>query len=237
MSETDNLQGAQQKAVKMLESNGLTKMSSWVGEGPMTFRVAGLVGGLVMFLQSLFGFFDQFLSLKPLAATLSVYTLFMGFVIVMLEGQCFPQSIKKVIRSQAKFLTLVNGRGIFYIFVGTLNMAQNDFARTCVGLYMAVIGVVMFGVGVHSKGKLDHVRALLKDESVVRAAFNTVDIEGDNALTAEELGMLCTNLGSTLEPNELETALHSLDKNGDGKVSYDEFIAWWKGDNSSGFVY
>ena len=69
---------------------------------------------------------------------------------------------------------------------------------------MAVIGVVMFGVGVHSKGKLDHVRALLKDESVVRAAFNTVDIEGDNALTAEELGMLCTNLGSTLEPNELE---------------------------------
>ena len=121
------------QAVKMLESNGLTKMSSWVGEGPMTFRVAGLVGGLVMFLQSLFGFFDQFLSLKPLAATLSVYTLFMGFVIVMLEGQCFPQSIKKVIRSQAKFLTLVNGRGIFYIFVGTLNMAQNDFARTCVG--------------------------------------------------------------------------------------------------------
>lgn len=223
----------------MLESNGLTKMSTWVGDGPMTFRVASLLGGLAMILQSFFGFFNQFLSLKPLAATLSVYTFLMGFVIVMLEGQGFlyPASLKRIIRSQAKFLTLVNGRGAFYIFVGTLLMAQGNLGQTVTGLYMVVVGFVMFGVGYHSKGKLDHVRTLLKDESVVRAAFNTVDIEGDNCLTAEELGMLCTNLGSTLEPQELEAALQSLDKNGDGKIQYDEFISWWKGDNSSAFMY
>jgi hypothetical protein len=39
------------QAGELLQTNGLSKMSTWVGEGPMTFRAAALVGGVVMVIQ------------------------------------------------------------------------------------------------------------------------------------------------------------------------------------------
>ena len=72
-------------------------------------------------------------------AILSLYTLFFGFVVVMLEGRgsMYPSNWKKMIRSQAKFLTLLNGRGALYAFLGTLLMAQwPSFGSFLLGVYM-----------------------------------------------------------------------------------------------------
>jgi Ca2+-binding EF-hand superfamily protein len=38
---------------------------------------------------------------------------------------------------------------------------------------------------------------------------------------------ICADMGTTLNKNELESALFMLDKNGDGKVSLEEFQVWW----------
>eukprot|EP00613_Pedinella_sp_CCMP2098_P006790 CAMPEP_0171599698 /NCGR_PEP_ID=MMETSP0990-20121206/3882_1 /TAXON_ID=483369 /ORGANISM="non described non described, Strain CCMP2098" /LENGTH=121 /DNA_ID=CAMNT_0012161513 /DNA_START=596 /DNA_END=962 /DNA_ORIENTATION=+ len=72
-------------------------------------------------------------------------------------------------------------------------------------------------------------------QNVVRAAFDAVDAQGDGSLTAEELGALCTNLGSTLEAHELEATLQTLDTDDNGKIEFGEFMAWWKGGAQTGF--
>lgn len=43
------------------------------------------------------------------------------------------------------------------------------------------------------------------------------------------LASLCSDLGSPLDYNTLESALLILDTNANGKISYDEFIGWYKG--------
>jgi len=223
---------AQKKAEEMVEQHGLTKMSTWVGEGPMTFRVAALAGGFVMILQGFYSFLGEFLTLSMLQAILDIYTFFFGFVIVMLEGRGFlyPSSVKALLARQAKFLTLLNGRGALYVFLGTLRIAQwPDLGATLLGWYMVLLGLTMAIVGHHAKTKLDTVRVLLPEEQLVRMAFQKADVEGDGSLTLAELGQLCSTLGSTLGAHELETALATLDRNGNGQVEYAEFLDWWKG--------
>jgi hypothetical protein len=58
--------------------------------------------------------------------------------------------VKRAIKVQAKFLTLLNGRGAFYVFVGTLLMAQGNLGSFVVGVYMAAVGSTMFIVSRHS---------------------------------------------------------------------------------------
>jgi len=191
-------------------------------------------------LQGFIGFFNHFMSLSLLQACLSVYTFFFGFVIVMLESQgiFFPDDWKKRIKVQAKFLTMLNGRGALYVFLGTLLMAQwPDFWESIAGLYMAFLGSFMFFVGLHTKSKLDSVRSSLKNEAAARAAFKAADANGDGSLIVEELAVLCAHMGSSLGTQELESALQTLDKDGNGSVEEDEFIHWWKGGGTRVLYY
>ena len=43
------------------------------------------------------------------------------------------------------------------------------------------------------------------------------------------MASLCSDLGSPLDYNTLESALLMLDVNANGKISYEEFIGWYKG--------
>jgi Ca2+-binding EF-hand superfamily protein len=49
---------------------------------------------------------------------------------------------------------------------------------------------------------------------------------------AHRLAELCKSLGSPLSYNVLESAILLLDKNNDGKIQYDEFLAWYKSGNT-----
>jgi Ca2+-binding EF-hand superfamily protein len=77
----------------------------------------------------------------------------------------------------------------------------------------------------------------LSTEEVVKSAFDAADESHDGALSAAELALLCLALGSTLEPQEVEAALQTLDTDGNGKIEYEEFIKWWKGEGAKGFLY
>ena len=46
----------------------------------------------------------------------------------------------------------------------------------------------------------------------------------------KELNALCTELsgGRRLTPMEVESAYFKLDTNGDGKITVDEFVDWWR---------
>jgi Ca2+-binding EF-hand superfamily protein len=51
------------------------------------------------------------------------------------------------------------------------------------------------------------------------------------ALDPAELSALVASLGTTLTLNQLESAVFVLDKNEDGKITFEEFLGWYKGND------
>ena len=56
--------------------------------------------------------------------------------------------------------------------------------------------------------------------------FQAIDTDGSGALSPAEIGRLCDGMGSALSPAELQQAMHSIDSDHNGNVSFEEFAAW-----------
>lgn len=66
----------------------------------------------------------------------------------------------------------------------------------------------------------------------IRHVFNTFDVDAGGYLSVVELSTLTTELGEDMDGDEIRSAMDRLDVNGDGKVKFDEFVAWWAEDDS-----
>ncbi|XP_075409296.1 calmodulin-like protein 3 [Tenrec ecaudatus] len=55
-------------------------------------------------------------------------------------------------------------------------------------------------------------------------AFKRVDTSGDGAIDAKELGQALQKLGKNLSEEELKALISKVDKDGDGRISLQEFL-------------
>eukprot|EP01050_Picozoa_sp_SAG11_P032905 SAG11_NODE_10919_length_796_cov_1.411765_1_plen_186_part_01 len=68
-----------------------------------------------------------------------------------------------------------------------------------------------------------------KERSRVEALFNDIDDDGGGTLDREEVGHLLSRLsGGDVADQELSAAMSELDADGDGEISFDEFLEWWQ---------
>uniref|UniRef100_A0A7S2BIR7 EF-hand domain-containing protein n=1 Tax=Florenciella parvula TaxID=236787 RepID=A0A7S2BIR7_9STRA len=216
------------KVKSFMASSHLSNMKDWVGDGPITLRAAALFGGAMLVLTGFFGTLGSLFS--PLKLIMEAYMFCFGVLIVMLEAKnnLCKDNWMNILKKEAKFLTLLAGRGYFYIVLGTLLMAQwPDVGNFLLGLYMTCVGGLMTVVGLHAKAKMDKMKGHIKDEAAVVAAFKKADVDQTGSLSIEQLASLCKELGSDLDRLELEAAVGSLDKDGSGSVEYEEFFDWW----------
>lgn len=59
----------------------------------------------------------------------------------------------------------------------------------------------------------------------LRDAFKEFDMDGDGAITSEELRFAMIKLlGEQTSKKEIEEVVKEVDKNGDGKVDFEEFV-------------
>ncbi|KAK3738734.1 hypothetical protein QZH41_018112 [Actinostola sp. cb2023] len=63
-----------------------------------------------------------------------------------------------------------------------------------------------------------------KLEDNLRQAFRVFDRNGDGYISADELRYALTNVGEKLTPSEAEEFISMLDRDGDGKLVYEEFV-------------
>lgn len=62
------------------------------------------------------------------------------------------------------------------------------------------------------------------EEEDMRTAFKVFDIDGNGFIDAQELRQTMHDLGEELSERDISAMIRSADKNGDGKIDYEEFI-------------
>mmetsp|Transcript_6355 Transcript_6355/g.6571 ORF Transcript_6355/g.6571 Transcript_6355/m.6571 type:complete len:255 (-) Transcript_6355:46-810(-) len=199
-------------------------------DGRYTWKVFGLIAGILLVVNALLGFTSQVLSLSPLMAILNLYMLLFGLILIALEYKDKTYTIRfiNIIRKESFFLTRPYGRGAFYTFCGTLLICKGGLVNLIMGLFISALGIFIFIASRRAVQALQQQKAALFDEEAVKQKFNELDTDKSGSLDAAELAKLCQSLGSPLNYNQLESAIMLLDKDGNGKVDYSEFLQWWQ---------
>lgn len=66
-------------------------------------------------------------------------------------------------------------------------------------------------------------------EEEVAQRFSNYDDEGQGTIECRHLGALMTDLRVPLNPHQLSQAIAQLDREKSGKISFGEFLLWWRG--------
>ena len=66
--------------------NKIEEVKHLATEGPLTFQVLALIGGVAMAVQSVFGSMGKFFSFSPLQMMIEVYCGIFGLLTIILEG-------------------------------------------------------------------------------------------------------------------------------------------------------
>jgi calmodulin len=68
------------------------------------------------------------------------------------------------------------------------------------------------------------------DLAELRHAFDTCDSNGDGWIINSEFSQLLHALDHGLSEDECQLAFEITDADGDGSISFEEFMGWWTGD-------
>ena len=69
-----------------------------------------------------------------------------------------------------------------------------------------------------------HKMADVKSEGALKMSFSVFDATGDGYMDSEELRNLMINVGEPVTIDDVNTLIKEVDRNGDGKVDYEEFV-------------
>ena len=135
----------------------------------------------------------------------------------------------------AKFIGRLQGRGLLYIFLGSVQFGQHFWFTYISGGVMIAAGIACVVVARHAVGKLNKLHAAVvqshaNEPEAMRATFAKYDADHSGALELPELAQVATELGTDLTKNELVAVFNLLDVDKDGKIEIEEFSAWWTGD-------
>ena len=210
-------------------SEKLSYLKKAVEDGDGSWKYLGFIAGVSIMFISLMGFLSSLFGFALVLSILYMYVFCAGALMAALEvkDSFIPAAYREKIRKEALFLYRPYGRAGFYFFIGLVMFSIGGFMTSLVGVYTAGVGVYIYYGCAQDMKSLEVLRAQAHDEAAMRAQFNAADSSGDGTLSPAELATVCAALGTTLKKNELETAVFVLDKNDDGKISFEEFKAWW----------
>lgn len=212
-------------------SEKLINLQKAVEEGDGSWKYLGFVAGIAIMFVSFMGFLSALFGFAPVLSLLYMYVFCAGALMAALEfkDSFIPMSYREMIRKEALFLYRPYGRAGFYFVIGTIMISIGGLMTPLVGIYTAGVGVYIYYGSAQAMKSLEALRAQAHDEAHMLSQFKTADLDGDGFLSPSELSNVCASLGTTLKKSELETAIFILDKNEDGKISFEEFKSWWIG--------
>ncbi|CAK9104262.1 unnamed protein product [Durusdinium trenchii] len=130
------------------------KVKDYIQRGPEGVGYLCFVGGAASVFLGLLGFLDiAGILMSPLQYLVNAYQTGFGLVVCVLEAPPEWLSNARLAKAQrfihefAKFLTTFGGRGLFYLFQGSLDLSLDTYSLTwLVGCYMCCMGGVCIGM-------------------------------------------------------------------------------------------
>ncbi|GAB5357447.1 hypothetical protein AAMO2058_000375500 [Amorphochlora amoebiformis] len=221
-----------ERAVKRAKDEA-HKLGRSAGKLSKGLSCMAFVGGLLTAMLSFLGIFNV---LDPLQILVEVYTFFFGILISILEmqHQCIPLAF---FRTWARFLTTTGGRGLFYMYVGSLILAKWTLLSLGVGGYMFAVGCMYVFTSCSNRDSRGEELRKFEGESKqkgaaevkenIKAVWANLDPENDGAIYTIQLGKLCKELGNPLSKEDLREAKKQLDPDKVGEIEFTDFLSWW----------
>lgn len=181
-----------------------------------------------------------FTTFAPLDLIDEVYLLGFGALMFVLDAPCNPKiliPVKAGIRKYCKFWNRFMGRGIWYIFLGTMTFATlwenniSKFLAVILGIFVFGVGLFTAIVGVIKSRKLEKVRVPVSQN---RASGKLESLYKNFARTAPELGLMPAEFndmaqqvkGITFDSDELLLICNALAVGPSGGISYQSLDFW-----------
>jgi len=193
--------------------------------GNVKMNTVWFISACCVFAGGLIGAIDLlFTAIAPLDFLSEFYLMFFGGIMFVLDAPLHFKlilEVKQYISKYARFLTRLTGRGIWYIFLGTMTFAT--LWENSISYFLAVVlGIFVFAVGAFStvfgyvkSRKLERVRVVVADHHRNNKLSN---LYNDHAKTAKQSGLvkqefnsMCSQVkGVTFDNDELSCIFSAL---------------------------
>ena len=212
-------------------SEKIESMKAYFARMEFTVQSLGFIAGSGMLILGGFGALSNIFALSPIELVLNVFLAIFGLTMCMLEfkNQLMVDQFRIFIEREIHILYTPYGRASFYVLAGVMLVAnKGGFLSSCLGLFCIGVGALS---SVSAKQASDTLSRLLDEQYTaadIEAKFKKFDRDRSGALDPKEVKAMCTDLSATLTEAQLEAVVFALDKNRDGLITKDEFMAWWK---------
>ena len=214
----------EQAAVAMVEAQRIAS-----GDTTHLLKASCTAGAVCSSVVGLLGVINPFNIFMPMRYLMDVYLAAFSLVALAFE---FPHPrtapVRKWVEKWMRALSRLTGRGVFYIFLGSLSFAQlwesgglGYFFAFLMGGIEVFAGCLCVYEGVQTSVKMAKAREALggdgrgeggkSEEARVRAAFTKYDANKSGTMEAAELVTLCNDLGVQIDDAQAEHALNMMD--------------------------
>lgn len=205
-------------------------------EGPAFIRFPALLLALGVIGTTIYPLVTDSNYWKLSTIICAFHTCVMASLIFVLEGRLImgiraPTGIRARIRAVVtRYLNLFRllwGRGLLYIFVGSMSMTMDHIYADYGGLALMVFGIFAILSGAHASYNLDKMKSSLTDESFLWAHFDTHDHDHDNHIDLNQFSELLYELGLEFDDAYTFKAFSQINGNVAGVISFEQFRDWW----------
>mmetsp|Transcript_5610 Transcript_5610/g.6480 ORF Transcript_5610/g.6480 Transcript_5610/m.6480 type:complete len:220 (-) Transcript_5610:35-694(-) len=161
----------------------------------------------------------------------SFYIFTFGLFICALEGNAVRINIPAVhefVRNYMRILQLMWGRGLLYIFSGSLSYCLlSDYSVVC-GIYMMCLGTATLIGGIFYNRNLEEQNNLEPDVMDLEAKFALYDADQDGLLDENGFREVVVSAEGLVqwEDMDFEAEFSKIDKDGDGRISFSDLQVW-----------
>jgi hypothetical protein len=205
-------------------------------EGPIVLQILAFTLAIGCIVTTLYPIVSDNTYINPSSIIGAFHTINLCSIILIFELRCSSSrrsqfNVRAKVRALASryfnILRLLWGRGLLYLFAGSMNWAIGHPYCIFTAWLLMSTGVLAILAGSRASFNLDRLRASVTDEVYLWTKFDAVDDDNDEHIDIDGFASLVWSLGLQIGDTYTFRAFSQIDKDNDGLISLDEFKAWW----------
>jgi hypothetical protein len=205
-------------------------------EGPAFIRFPAVLLSLAVIGTTLYPIVVNHVVWSVSSAICATHTCIAASLILILEGRVvvgsrsptnFRARIRTVVTRYFNIFRLLWGRGLLYIYVGTMNMTIDHEFSVYTGLAIVAFGFLAIASGAHASYNLDKMKTSLTDEAYLWSKFDALDTEHDDSIDLNGFAELLWSLGMEFDDAYTFKAFSQIERDAGAKITFEQFRDWW----------